>query len=148
MPRDEVSRQDQNMMKTLFKWRPRYGMTVLPVVIPIASVFAASCASIPPPTEQVAVSTAAVAHAVSAGGPELAPMEMRTAREKLDRANVAMVAKDYERALSLAQEAQVDAQLAETKSLSSKAQKAASSLQEDSRALREEINRKASGPKQ
>jgi hypothetical protein len=103
----------------------------------------AGCASTPAPTEQVAVSTAAVAHAVSAGGTESAPTEMRTAREKLDRANVAMAAKDYDRARSLAEEAQVDAQLAETKAHSTKAQKAADELQEDSRVLREEINRRS-----
>jgi ABC-type phosphate transport system auxiliary subunit len=68
---------------------------------------------------------------------------MRTAREKLDRANVAMGAKDYEQARLLAEQAQVDAQLAVTKARSSKAQKAAAALQEDSRVLREEINRKA-----
>jgi len=101
------------------------------------------CASTPAPTEQMAVSTAAVGTAVSAGGTELAPLEMKTAREKLDRANLAMAAKDYDRAQMLAEEAQVDAQLAGTKARSTKAQKAAEELKEDSRVLREEINRKS-----
>jgi Domain of unknown function (DUF4398) len=133
------------MMKTLCNRRSYRSMTriVLPAIITGASIFMAGCASTPAPTEQVAVSTAAVAHAVSAGGTESAPTEMRTAREKLDRANVAMAAKDYDRARWLAEEAQVDAQLAETKARSTKAQKAADELQEDSRVLREEINRKS-----
>jgi len=67
---------------------------------------------------------------------------MKSARDKLDRAEVAMAAKDYDRALSLAQEAQVDAKLAEVKADSSKARKAAAELQEDTRVLQEEIDRK------
>jgi len=109
-----------------------------------ALLFLAGCASGPPaPTEQLAVSTAAVEQAVSAGAPELAPAELRAAREKLDRARVAMGAKDYVQARMLAEQAQVDAQLAITKTRSAKAQKAAASLEEGSRVLREEIDRKA-----
>jgi hypothetical protein len=89
----------------------------------------------------MAVSTAAVAQAVSAGATELAPIEMRAARDKLDRAQVCMASKDYAQALILAEQAQVDAQLAVTKARSSKAQTAAAALKEDSRILREEINR-------
>jgi len=103
----------------------------------------AGCASVPAPTEQLAVSKAAVANAVGAGGTEFAPAEMRTAQEKLDRANQAMAAKDYERARWLAEQAQVDAQVAVAKARSAKAQKAAYALQEDSRVLREELNRKS-----
>jgi hypothetical protein len=113
-----------------------------PVLLAGASVLLLACASTPPPIAQVAVSTAAVANAVSAGGPELAPVEMKTARDKLDRANVAMLAKNYDSALTLAQEAQVDAGLAQAKAQSVKAQRAADAVREDSRALTEELDRK------
>jgi hypothetical protein len=103
----------------------------------------AGCASIPPPTEQMAVSKSALANAVSAGGSEYAPVEMRTAQEKMDRANRAMDKEDYENARWLAEEAQADARLAEKKAQSAKAQKAASVMQDDIRVLREEINRKS-----
>jgi hypothetical protein len=109
----------------------------------LAAAVMAGCASVPAPTEQLAVSKAAVANAVDAGGPELAPVEMRTAQEKLDRATQAMAAKDYDRARSLAEQAQVDAQLAGSKARSAKAQKAALAVQDDSRALREELDRKS-----
>ncbi|NTV10135.1 MAG: DUF4398 domain-containing protein [Zoogloea sp.] len=112
------------------------------VVMTSASIFMAACASTPPPTEQLAVSTAAVARAASAGGAELAPAQMQTARGKLDRAKEAMAAGDYDLARSLAQEAQVDAQLAETQARSNKAQKAAAELQESIRVLRDELDRK------
>jgi len=132
-------------MKNLSNRRSDNSMSriALPAIITGASIFMAGCASTPAPTEQVAVSTAAVAQAVSSDGAALAPTEMRIAREKLDRANVAMAAKDYDLARSLAEEAQVDAQLAGTKARSTKAQKAADALQEDTRVLREEINRKS-----
>jgi hypothetical protein len=103
----------------------------------------AGCASIPPPTEQMAVSKSAVANAVSAGGSEYAPVEMRTAQEKMDRANRAMDKEDYENARWMAEEAQADARLAETKAQSARAQKAAVAMGEDIRVLREEINRKS-----
>ena len=108
-----------------------------------AAVVIAGCASIPPPTEQMAVSKAAVANAVSAGGSEYAPVEMRTAQEKMDRANRAMDKEDYENARWLAEEAQADARLAEKKAQSAKAQKAANVMQDDLRVLREEIDRKS-----
>jgi hypothetical protein len=54
-----------------------------------------------------------------------------------------MAAKDYDRARSLAEQAQVDAQLAGSKARSAKAQKAALAVQDDSRALREELDRKS-----
>lgn len=111
--------------------------------IGLAAAVVAGCASVPAPREQIEVSKAAVANAVGAGGPEFAPAEMRTAQDKLDRANQAMAAKDYERARWLAEGAQVDAQLAVTKARSAKAQKAAYAVQEDSRVLREELNRKS-----
>ena len=102
----------------------------------------AACASAPVPTEQLAVTTAAVAQAVSAGGQELAPTEMSAARDKLVRAHLAVAAKDNEQALRLAQQAQVDAQLAGRKAEAMKARKAESELQEAARVLREEMARK------
>lgn len=116
--------------------------SLFPALAACAALGLSACASTPPPTEQVAVSTAAVANAVSAGATELAPAEMKSARDKLDRAKVAMVAKDYGSALVLAQEAQVDAGVAQAKAQSAKARKAAETVREDSRALSEEMDRK------
>ena len=118
----------------------RIGVTVA------AAIFMAGCASTPPsipaPTEQMAVSRAAVNNANSAGGNEFAPIQLRSAMEKMDAAERAMGEKNYARARLLAEEALVDAKLAETTARSSKAQKAAAALQEDNRVLRQEIERK------
>ena len=107
-----------------------------------ALALAAGCASTPAPTEQMAVSKSAIANAVSAGGAEYAAVEMKSAQDKMDRANRAMAKEDYEVARALAEEAQTDARLAEKKAQSEKAQKAAVVMQEDARVLREELNRK------
>lgn len=101
-----------------------------------------ACASTPAPTEQLAVSTAAVADATSAGAAVWAPTELGSARDKLQRANTAMTAKDYDSARTLAKEAQADAQLADAKVSAGKARKAADEVQDASRALRDEMNRK------
>jgi hypothetical protein len=102
----------------------------------------AGCASLPPPTEQIAVSKSAISNAAAAGGAEYAPVEMRSARDKMEGADRAMVKEDYVVARNLAEEAQSDARLAEKKAQSAKAEKAALVTQEDNRVLREEMNRK------
>jgi len=110
--------------------------------IGFAAVMIAGCASFPPPTDQLAVSKAAVSAAISAGGNEFAPAEMRAAQDKLERATQAMTAEDYKNAQLLAEQAQVDAQLATAKARSAKAQKAAATVQESSSVLRQELERK------
>jgi Domain of unknown function (DUF4398) len=101
-----------------------------------------ACATASPEsTAQMAVSTAALNHAISAGSPEFAPAETTSARDKLARARVAMEARDHEPAMKLAKEAQVDALLAESITHAAKAQKAADELRESRRVLREEIDR-------
>ena len=102
----------------------------------------AACASTPPPKEQMAVAAAAVANANSAGAPQWAPAEMRAAQDKLARAQAALMAKDNAQALTLAHEANADAQLAASVTRAVKAQKAADEVQEASRVLREEMSRK------
>ncbi|AMK78573.1 MULTISPECIES: DUF4398 domain-containing protein [Methylomonas] len=107
----------------------------------VAALFVAGCASIPAPTEQMAVSKAAVNSANSAGGNEYAPVALRAAMEKMDAAERAMAREDYLIARQQAEQAQVDAQLAASTARAAKAQKAASELQEGNRVLREELNR-------
>ncbi len=102
----------------------------------------ASCANLPIPTEQMAVSNAAVSNAQSAGAVDAAPFELALANDKLAKANIAISNRQYETARELALEAQLDARLAQIKSGSVKAQKAASELQEASRALSDEMNRR------
>lgn len=99
------------------------------------------CASVPPPTEQIAVTRNAVDSATSSGGTEFAPLELRSAQDKLAAANQAMARKEYDQARQLAEEAQVDAKLAETKARSTKVQKAVQAAQEGIQVLRDEMSR-------
>ncbi len=113
----------------------------VPAIIAATTIFMAGCASIPAPTEQFAVSKAAVTSATRDGGNEFAPLELKSAVEKMEAAERAMATKDYPLARRLAEEAQVDAKLAETKTGLAKAQKAVDDAKESNRVLREEIKR-------
>lgn len=107
-----------------------------------ATFFLVACTSVPVPSDQMAVSTAALASAVSADAGSLAPAELKTARDKLDRAAVAMTDQHYDLARRLAMEAEVDARLAEVRARSAKARRGSDEVDEARRVLHEEMNRK------
>jgi hypothetical protein len=114
----------------------------MPAICGLAVLLLAGCASEKTPaTADIAVSRAAVDSATSSGAPELAPVEMNSARDKMMRANQALAAKDYATARDLATQAQADARLAQSKANSAKATAAADALQENIRVLREELDR-------
>jgi len=107
----------------------------------VALLALGACATTPPPAPEMAVANAALAHAVAAGSVEFAPTEMAMARDKMARANVAFAAGKNDSALALAQQVLLDAQLAEAKAESEKANRSASALKDAARALREEMAR-------
>ena len=107
-----------------------------------AVVLMTGCSSLKTPaTAAVAVSRAAVANAASAGAADLAPDEMRSAREKMNLANQALKDRDYKTARDLADQAQADAKLAQSKANSAKATSAADEINENIRVMREELDR-------
>lgn len=116
--------------------------TTIGTALGAATLALAACATTPAPTAQMALANAALAHAAGAGSAELAPTEMALARDKMVRANQAMATRDYGTALSLSQQVQLDAQVAEARAESAKAGKSAMALQEAGRALSEEMTRK------
>ncbi|OIO67585.1 MAG: hypothetical protein CO186_04080 [Zetaproteobacteria bacterium CG_4_9_14_3_um_filter_49_83] len=110
----------------------------------ITVIFVAGCASTPATpvsTEQMALSKAALSSAISAGANEYAPLQIKSSMEKIDGAEQAMQKKNYVLARQLAEEAQVDAKLAEATARAVKAQQATDEVQEGNRVLRQEINR-------
>jgi hypothetical protein len=112
-----------------FKSYPMLGVAVA------VAIFMTGCASaptIPAPTEQMALSHAAINSANSAGGSEYAPVQLKS-----------MGTKNYSLARQLAEEAQVDAQLAAAAARAGKAQKAADALRESDRVLHKELDRSA-----
>jgi hypothetical protein len=133
---------DEKMMKNTYSLKPnqtvhRIGMTVAALMLMVG------CASTSAPTEQMAVSRAAVSNAMGAGGTEFAPVQFKSASDKLTAAERAMADKNYELALRLAEQAEVDAKLAAEMARSAKAQRAADALQDDIRVLRQEIDRQS-----
>jgi hypothetical protein len=105
------------------------------------TMFIMGCASMPPPTEQIAVSKATVTRAASVGGNEYAPVELKSATQKMNAAEQAMADEDYVKARRLAEQAQVDAKLAETRAALAKAQLAVRNAEESNRILRQELDR-------
>lgn len=91
-----------------------------------------------PPKEQFAVTDSAVRDAVSAGGTQYAPVEMRNAQEKWRQAEMAMQKENYDEARRLAEQAEWDARVAERKARAAKAQKAVEDARQGVEELREE----------
>lgn len=91
-----------------------------------------------PPKEQFAVTESAVRSAVSAGGTEYAAVEMRSAQEKWNEAEMAMEKQEFEKANRLAEQAEWDARVAERKAQAAKAQKAVDDANQGIQELREE----------
>jgi hypothetical protein len=106
-----------------------------------AVVLAACATTSPVPDEKIAVAKASVQRAEGSGAPELAPVEMATARDKLARAEQANAAKRLLPASELADQANVDAQLAEADAQQQRSHKAAMEFDASMQALRQESMR-------
>lgn len=104
-------------------------------------IIMASCATTRPPTDELARTQAAINQAEQVGARDYAPLEIREAKKKLEEARELLGQKEYERATRRAHEAEVDAELAEAKTLSGKAQKAVKELRESIKTLKQEILR-------
>jgi hypothetical protein len=102
----------------------------------------AGCASVPEPTDKMAVAEAAILRASTSGTSADAARELQLATDRLTAARQAMSSKEYERAGQLAEQATVDAQAAEIHAQSARSRKAAQETQDAARVLREEMNRK------
>lgn len=101
----------------------------------------AACASTPIPNEKIAVAKASVQRAEQSGAPELAPVELAAARDKLSRAEKAAANHDAQPATMLAEQANVDAQLAEATAAQQRSHKAATEFDASMQALRQESMR-------
>lgn len=89
-----------------------------------ASLGLAACVNTPPPNAQMTAATVAVRQALDAGAQQFAPVELGTAREKLHRATVAMIARDHHSARLLAEQAEREARVAQARTESARARQA------------------------
>ncbi|MGE8362036.1 DUF4398 domain-containing protein [Pseudomonas sp.] len=99
----------------------------------LALLALAGCANDPAPTEQLRLTEQAVAQARAVGATEQAE-ELRQAEDKLQQAQAAMTREAFKDARLLAEQAELDARLAEARVLTQKSQ-------DQLRELNERINR-------
>jgi hypothetical protein len=100
-----------------------------------------ACASSPVPNEKIAVAKASVQRAEASGAPAFAPVELAAATDKLNRAEKAAADHQEQPATLLAEQANVDAQLAEATAAQQRAHKAAMEFDASMQALRQESMR-------
>lgn len=101
----------------------------------------ASCASVPPPRDQLAVTQLELREAENVGAADVASAELARARDKLEAARAAMKDEDNLRAQRLLEEASVDARRAAAKTRADRADRAMAELRESIRALEQEAAR-------
>ena len=112
------------------------------VLVTLLMVVMTGCAvQVPAPEKEVTLATQSIVQAESSGAVEFAPVELKSARDKLNQANRAMDNQEHIVARRLAEEAMVDANLAEAKARSAKSQKVVDELKESIRILEQEMNR-------
>lgn len=107
----------------------------------IAIALLCSCAGEPPKTT-VSQAQLSVNEAMQTKAAQLAPLELRKARDHLDDAKQAMQSKKYKEARRLAEKAIAEAELAEAKTDAQDAQMTLAELRETLKALREEATPK------
>jgi len=102
-----------------------------------------ACATAPVPTTQMAVAEASVQKANSTSTRQYAGVELQRAVDKLAQAQHALVNKDYDGARRFAEQADVDAQVADLHAHAVRALKAAQDSRDASKVLSDEIQRSA-----
>ncbi len=106
-------------------------------------VFAAAigCSSLAPPNEQIANAEMAIRKVDDSQGSRYAALDLLKAREKLDKAKLAMQEKEYTDARRLAEQAMVDALLAEEKARTAQSKETAREMARTVESLRREAER-------
>lgn len=102
-------------------------------------LFLASCATVKPGPDAFDAAENAILAAERAGAEELAPVELRFAREKLQSARRGMDQKQYEVALYLVEESEINSELAIEQSRAAQSRRKVNELQRANEILREEL---------
>ena len=101
----------------------------------------AGCSSTPAPRTDVALSDSALQSAELAGARELAPIELRKARETRRKANKAMKDEEYVLAKRLAEQAKAEADLAQATAESVKSEQALREARDGIQLMKDELQR-------
>ena len=116
---------------------------ILTTVLATCAVALVSCGSTPSAAPSIAAGAASVEAARSAGAPELDAVDLNEARNKLEKARALAVAGDDRAAMRMAEQADVDAQLARAKAGTERSRLAVAELETGLQTLRDELNRAA-----
>jgi hypothetical protein len=108
-----------------------------------AALCLGACASLPEPKGEVANADLALRKAEAVNAAEVAPLDARLAREKLESARLALQKERYLEARRDAEQAEVDALVAEARARSARLQAAEQEIRRDLEALRGEAERAA-----
>lgn len=110
-----------------------------PILIFCVCLALAACVAARPDPEVLVVIENSIQQAAAAGGDEFAPVEMRFAREKLASANLAMEKQKFEVVVYLAEEAEINAELAIEKSRTARLRREANELRRNNNELRDKL---------
>jgi tetratricopeptide (TPR) repeat protein len=116
-------------------------MNVRRAFLPLLAPFAFACATATPPTETLGAAERSIAEATQNDAEPYARLEMHLAREHEAQAQAAMAAERYDEARELAEKALVEAELAEAKANSMRAQQNVTEIREHIATLQREIDR-------
>lgn len=123
-------------MTNTLRMRSRFPLSV--TLIAAVLVFG-GCAGVPRPDAELAQSDSAVKQAIELGARTHAPLLLREAETKLNRAKLAADNKENKKARMLAEEVSADAQLAQVTTLAEKAQRSVDELNQSIDLLRKEL---------
>ena len=123
------------------RMRPQTLIKGIAACTAIVAALAACASRNPLADEKIAVAKASVQRAEGSGAPELAPVELAAARDKLARAEQANTARNLLPATQLAEQANVDAELAEATAQQQRSHKAAMEFDTSMETLRQESMR-------
>jgi PBP1b-binding outer membrane lipoprotein LpoB len=111
------------------------------VLVTFLAISVAGCSSTPEPVAELSAANTALVSAESKDATQYAPVAMDRARQKLKRAEQAMIKENYVEAKRLAEEAQADADLAQALADKAQVQAAVRELEDSIKILRDEIKR-------
>lgn len=100
------------------------------------------CAATSAPNEAVSNAEYAIRKAEEREATRFAPLEMRIAKDKIEQSRLAMAGGDNDLARRLAEQAAVDAQLAEAKARAGRAEATVDEIEKSIEALRSETERR------
>ncbi|MBF0225304.1 MAG: DUF4398 domain-containing protein [Desulfobacterales bacterium] len=115
-------------------------LTIFPIILVSFWLIGSGCAAkIPAPIDKISNVEMAITRARESNANNYAPLDLKLAEEKLAEAKSCMTKEEYKKATIKAEEALLDAQVAEAKARAEKAKKDSKEMQESVDLLRKEI---------